>query len=92
MSEKELLYQVISREVDNILGSINPALRMFNNVATNYVISIIEPYVDAFIANDKNNRIDTDAARKFVKNEVSEKVDSFMKKFKEESEKYNNEL
>jgi hypothetical protein len=92
MSEKELLYQIISREVDNILGNINPALRMFNSVATNYVISIVDPYVDAFIANSDNKKIDTDAANKFVKNEINDKVDSFMKKFKEESEKQYNDL
>lgn len=89
MSEKELLYQVISREVENILGSINPAFRMFNNIAVNYVINLIDPYVDAFIANDKDHKINTEMVSGFLKNEVNEKVDNFMKKFKEENNKYN---
>jgi hypothetical protein len=91
MSEKELLYQVISREVENILGSINPAFRMFNNVAVNYVISIIDPYVDAFIANDKDHKINTEMVGGFLKDEVNSKVDNFMKKFREENRK-NNDL
>lgn len=89
MSEKELLYQVISREVENMLGSINPAFRMFNNVAVNYVINIIDPYIDAFIANDKDHKINTDAVGSFLKTEINEKVDNFMKNFKEENNKYN---
>jgi hypothetical protein len=88
MSEKELLYQIITREVENILGSVNPAFRMFNNVAVNYIVNLIDPYVDAFIANDKEHKIDTKMVGEFLKDEVNTKVDNFMKKFKEEKNKH----
>ena len=83
MNEKELLYQVINREVSNLLGAFNPAFRMFSSTVSSYLINLIDPYVDAFINPDGN--INTRAANKFLKQEVNEKIDTFMKKFEEES-------
>jgi hypothetical protein len=88
MTERELLYQMLSREVNNILGGINPAFRMFSDMATNYIINIIDPYVSAFISN--GNNLNSKAASSFVKQEINDKVDAFMKKFEEETAK--NEL
>ena len=83
MNEKELLYQVINREVSNLISSFNPAFRMFSSTITTYLINFIDPYVDAFTNNDGN--INTKAANQFIKQEVSDKVDAFMKKFEAES-------
>lgn len=84
MTEKELLYQIISREVYNILISISPNLGIFSKLATNYVLSYIEPYVDAFMSG-ADNTLNTNAASAFVKEEISAKVDNFIKKFEEEN-------
>lgn len=83
MNEKDLFYQVLSREVSNFLGSINPAFRMFSSTVTNYLINFIEPYVNAFTNID--GEINTKAASKFVEQEVSEKVKAFIDKFEAES-------
>ena len=78
MSEKELLFQILNREVSNIISSINPAFRMFSTSITNYIINFIEPYVNAFTNTD--GEINKKAAEGFIKQEVNEKVEAFMKK------------
>lgn len=85
MSEKELLFQVLNREISNFLNSLNPAFRVFSSTITNYLMNFIDPYVDAFTNND--GEINTRAAKSFVKEEVNEKVEAFMKKFEAESER-----
>ena len=84
MSDKEILYQMLSREIENILGN-NPMFRMFSGPISNWVISIVDPYVDAFYMGTQN--LNTEAAKKFVKNEVNSKIDDFITKFKEEQNK-----
>lgn len=84
MSEKELIYQIISREVKNILISINPTFGMFSNIATNYVIQMIDPYIDAF-ANNPEKKINTKLAGEYAKQEINSKIDNFIKKFEAEN-------
>jgi hypothetical protein len=90
ISEKELLQQVLNREISNLLSSINPAFRMFSGTLTNYIMDFINPYVDAFTNAD--GEINKPAASGFLKQEVNEKVEAFMKKFEAESEKNNGRL
>ena len=83
MTEKDLLYQVLNREISNFLSSINPAFRMFSTTVTTYLMNFIDPYVDAFTNTD--GEINTKAAKGFIKQEVNSKVEEFMKKFEAES-------
>ena len=83
MDDKKILYQMLSREIDRLLSG-NPMFRMFSSTISNWVISVIDPYVTAFIGNDSLN---TEAAEKFVKQEVNDKISAFMAKFKEEQQK-----
>jgi hypothetical protein len=83
MSEREILYQMLSREISNILGGINPTFRMFSDMATKYVIQIIDPYVSAFMSDGKEMNVK--AAGTFAKQEINEKIDKFMKQFEEET-------
>jgi hypothetical protein len=83
MSEREILYQMLSREISNILGGINPTFRMFSDMATRYVIQIIDPYVSAFMSDGKEMNVK--AAGTFAKQEINEKIDKFMKQFEEET-------
>lgn len=83
MSEKELLYQVLNREISNFLSSINPAFRMFSTTVTSYIMNFIDPYIDAFTNND--GELNTRAAKGFIQEEVNAKVEAFMKKFEAES-------
>lgn len=85
MTEKEILYQVIAREVSNTLGMINPSLKMFSNLATNYIIKFIDPYVDAF-CNLELGKFNANAAAEFTKEQVNDKVNDFLKKYKTEAE------
>lgn len=74
---------MLSREIDKLLAG-NPMFRMFSGTISNWVISVIDPYVTAFMGNDNLN---TEAAEKFVKQEVNDKISAFMAKFKEEQQK-----
>jgi hypothetical protein len=85
MSEREILYQMLSREINNILGGINPTFRMFSDMATRYVIQIIDPYVSAFMSDGKEMNVK--AAGTFAKQEINENIDKFMKQFEEETTK-----
>lgn len=88
MSEKEVLYQILNREISNFLSKINPAFRMFSSTLTNYVIDFVEPYVNAFTNSDGN--INTKAASGYLKEEVSDKIEAFMKKFEAEKDNGSN--
>ena len=76
---------MLSREIENMLSG-NPMFRMFSGPISNWVISYIDPYVDAFYMGTQN--LNTDAAEKFVKQEIDSKVSEFVSKFKEEQQKY----
>ena len=39
MDDKQIFYSIISREIDNLIGSINPALGFLSNGIKNYVIN-----------------------------------------------------
>ena len=84
MSDKELLYQIVNREVSNILSGINPAFRVFSQSISNYLIEIVDSYVDAFTNDD--GKIMTNAAREYLKDETNKKIDEYIKKFENDSE------
>lgn len=50
MTDKELLYQLLEREVKNIIELAAPQFKMFSGTASNFLISLIDPYVDAFLS------------------------------------------
>jgi hypothetical protein len=82
MTDKELLYQMLQREVGNIIEIAAPQFRMFTNVASNYVIELIDPYVSAFLSPD-DGTLNQKAAGAFLKQETNEKIDKFLKDFEE---------
>jgi hypothetical protein len=84
MDDKKILYQMLSREIENMLSS-NPMFKMFSGPITNWVISYIDPYVDAFYMGTQT--LNTDAAEQFVKRELDEKVSAFVSKFKNEQQR-----
>lgn len=75
---------MLSREIENMLSS-NPMFKMFSGPIANWVISYIDPYVDAFYMGTQT--LNTDAAEQFVKRELDEKVSAFVSKFKNEQQK-----
>lgn len=89
MTDKELLYQMLDREISNLLGGFSPALKGFSGMVTNYVIRYIDPYVDAFISGGK---INTSAASEYLKDETNKKIEEYMNRFKLEQKELNNDL
>lgn len=83
MNDKDLVQQVLNREVGNILSSISPSFKMFSPMVVNYLMSFLTPYIEAFSSPDEG-RINTKAATAFAKEEINKKVDDFLKKFESE--------
>lgn len=81
MTDKELFYQVLNREVTNIISAYLPQFKMFSGTISNYIFKFIDPYIDAFLQGDKLN---TDAIEKYTNQEVSDKIKSFMEKYNTE--------
>jgi hypothetical protein len=71
---------MLQREVSSIISSVAPQLKMFSNVASNYVIDLIDPYVSAFLSPD-DGKLNTNAATEFLKQETNEKINKFLKDF-----------
>jgi hypothetical protein len=80
MTDKELLHQMLQREVVNLIESAAPQFRMFSGIASDYVFNLIEPYVDAFLSPDDGS-LNKKAASAYLKQETNEKIDKFLKDF-----------
>jgi hypothetical protein len=80
MTDKELLYQMLQREVGNLIEATAPQFKMFSGMASNYVIELIDPYVNAFLSPD-DGTLNQKAAGAFLKQETNEKIDRFLKDF-----------
>jgi ABC-type transporter MlaC component len=80
MTDKELLKQMMSREIANLIESAAPQFKMFTPMASNYIFQYIEPYVDAFLSPDDGS-LNKKAAGSFLKQETNEKIEKFLKEF-----------
>jgi hypothetical protein len=80
MTDKELLYQMLNREVENLIANVAPQFKMFSPYATNYIISIVDPYVNAFLSPD-DGTLNQKAVTAFLKQETTDKIDRFLKDF-----------
>jgi hypothetical protein len=83
MTDKEILNQMLQREVTNLVENIAPQFKMFSGYAANYLIELIDPYVTAFLSPD-DGHINQKAAGAFVKQEANEKIEKFLKEFEEQ--------
>jgi hypothetical protein len=86
MTDKELLKQMLQREIVNLVETAAPQFKMFSGVAANFVFEYIEPYVDAFLSSN-DGALNKKAAGAFLKQETNEKIDKFLKEFEEEQHK-----
>jgi predicted naringenin-chalcone synthase len=77
-ADKEILYNVLKRNVDNITRNV-PILGMFSDTISNYIIRYIDPYVNGFMDDDK---LDIDQLSEFTKYEVNNKIDEFKNFYK----------
>lgn len=81
MDDKQIFYSILSREIDNLIGSINPTLGFLSNGIKNYVINFIDPYVNLFL---EGKNLNVDMASSFLEEEVKNKINCFKEKYKEE--------
>jgi ABC-type transporter MlaC component len=80
MSDKDLLYQMLEREISNLLNIAAPQFRMFSGSVSKYVIQLVDPYVDAFLSPD-DNTLNSKAVGAYLKQETNEKIEKFLKDF-----------
>lgn len=78
-SDKEVLYSMLDREIDNILG-YNSVLSIFSGTIKSYVHSFLEPYLNFFMEGEK---LQVNLASAFVEQEFHNKVENFKKNFNE---------
>ena len=82
MSDKELLFQLLDREIEGLLSALGPNFRMFAPMVSKYVQNFISPYVNAFMY-DGTDEINSKAAGAYLKEETTNKIEEFVKKFNE---------
>lgn len=80
MTDKDIFYSMLSREIDNLL-STTPSISFLGGAIKNWVFKYIDPYVDLFMEGDT---FQADVATAFVKEEMSSKIENFKKQFKME--------
>jgi hypothetical protein len=84
MTEKELIYQFLGREIHNILTAFSPALSVFSPAVMNFVKSYCDPYLDMFISPD-TSKLNTKAVSGFLKEETGKRIEDFLKRYEAES-------
>jgi hypothetical protein len=89
MEDKKILYQMVERYIDNIMAKGNPMFALFSQPIKKWIFNFIDPYVNAFlVSSEEGFEINTQAASAFVKSEISDKIEDFMKKFEAEKNSY----
>lgn len=86
MNDKEILYSVLDRYIDNLLVS-SPALNVLSGPIKRFVFNYIDPYVNLFLENDT---LQVDMASGFIKKELTDKIADFKKLFKETKDEESN--
>ena len=76
-SDKEILFSMIDREVDNLLFGY-PMLAVFSGTIKSYVHSFLDPYLNFFMDGDN---LHVEMASAFAKEEMQKKMEDFKKKF-----------
>jgi hypothetical protein len=77
ISDKELLYSMLKREVANLTQGV-PFASAFHGSISNYLINLIDPYVSAFI---EGGELDSEQLSEFASEEVNSKIMQFKKRY-----------
>ena len=78
ISDKDILYSMVRREISNLLQGI-PIFAAFEGTISSFVIQWIDPYISAFIGDD--NQINTEQLSAFVSEEVANKIKDFKERY-----------
>lgn len=77
-TEISLFYQMLDREIDNLITSLAPQLSSFSGIAKQKVHGYVDPYVQCFLGSD--GKVDTDTASEFAKQKVTSEIEAFRAK------------
>lgn len=77
--EKEIFYNILHREVDNLLAK-TPLFWTFRNSIFQLLVNYIDPYVNILMGNDK---LDIDMTADFAKEEINKKIERFKQEYKD---------
>lgn len=81
MNDKEIIYNILGRYIDNALSRTrNPLFIMMAEPLKNYAFRAVSPYIDAFVG---EQGFEVEAASAFLKEEALDKINLFKKTFKE---------
>ena len=78
ISDKDILYSMVRREISNMLQGI-PIFSAFEGTISSFVIQWIDPYISAFI--DDDNQINTEQLSAFVSEEMTSKIKDFKERY-----------
>lgn len=78
ISDKDILYSMVRREISNLLQGI-PIFSAFEGTISSFVIQWMDPYISAFIGDD--NQINTEQLSAFVSEEVTNKINEFKERY-----------
>lgn len=78
ISDKDILYSMVRREISNLLQGI-PIFSAFEGTISSFVIQWMDPYISAFIGDD--NQINTEQLSAFVSEEVTNKIKNFKERY-----------
>ena len=82
MSEKELIKQYLSREIDNFITMLVPNLAIFSGPIKNYILNYLDPYIELFFTDGQS--LNTDMVREFTTQEMTNKINNFIDKYEKE--------
>lgn len=82
-TDKQVLYNIIEREVHNFISNF-PILGMFEGTIVRYLISYIDPYVNAFIEGPQQ-KLNIEELSAFTQYEVTDKIARFKESFNKEA-------
>lgn len=77
-NDKEILYNMLGREIDKMIGYGSP-FSMFSDQIKKFVFAKIDPYVSFFFTDDK---FEVDMAADYATSEISSKLEEFKKQYK----------
>ena len=78
---KEIIHNIVRRELHNLIQGV-PVIGVFEGLIVNYVISLIDPYIDAFTG--ENKKVDINQLYSYANYEVSNKIAKFKEIYQKE--------
>lgn len=81
-SDKELLYSMLDREIDNLLIN-NPMLAIFSGTIKNYIHNFLDPYLTFFMDGDT---LHVEMASSYANEELQKKLEKFKSNFQQMKE------